>query len=388
MKSLASVTGALAAGSLAAVLAGCGTGTQAGTSTAPVPLQLTDASTSDRAAMAPGIAGGTGSSSFVLQTTLPTDTPAPAPVWRLPRANATDAATVASALGISGRPTAVAGGWVIRYDGQRLAVRSDGTWSWGMDCSPGVPVDKESLDVMCASASGGGVAVAADAGTTNAGSPAGPVPPPTSPGTPPAPPPSPPAGPTAADARALGTQVLGALGWTNASVDVAVGAPTTTVTARRDINGVETADWTTTLTYRAPATLVDANGWIGEPSRGRSYPLIDAARAFKMLDAEPRMMPELCQVRKDGKPGCEPIPPTVITGASLGLALRHDLERPLLVPAWLFSVKGSTTPLAVVAVDPHWIKPPAVTVPKPLPPQSVNPAGPADDPAGPAVKPS
>ena len=181
MKSLASLTGALAAGSLAAALAGCGTGTQTESGTAPVPLQLTDASTSARAAMAPGIAEGTGASSFVLRTTLPTDVPEPAPVWRLPRASATDAATVASALGISGRPTAVIGGWLIRDDGQRLGVRSDGTWSWGMDCSPGVPVEKESLDVMCASASGGGVAVAPGAITTNGGSATTPVPPPTPP---------------------------------------------------------------------------------------------------------------------------------------------------------------------------------------------------------------
>ena len=387
MKPLAGVAGSLAAGSLAAVLVGCGTGTGTGSSTSLPPLQLTDASTAARGLMAPapaGAVGGTGSP-FVLHTTLPTGTPAPAPVWRLPHADASDAATVASALGIGSRPSAVAGGWVIRYAGQRLAVRSDGTWWWGMDCSPDVPVEKESLDVMCASASGGGVAVAPPAGTTNAGGASSrPVPPPT--------PPPPPDGPTAADARALATQVLGALGWTDASVDVAVGAPTTTVTARRDINGVETADWLTTLTYRADltrgATLVDANGWIGDPSRGRSYPLIDAARAFQMLAAEPRMMPEICQVRKDGKPGCEPIPPTVITGAALGLALRHDLERPLLVPAWLFTVKGSTTPLAVVAVDPRWIAPPTVTVPKPLPPQSVNPAPASVDPAGPAVKPT
>ena len=58
------------------------------------------------------------------------------------------------------------------------------------------------------------------------------------------------------------------------------------------------------------------------------------------------------------------------------------------LPAWLFTVKGSTTPLAVVAVDPRWIAPPTVTVPKPLPPQSVNPAPASVDPPGPAVKPS
>ena len=89
----------------------------------------------------------------------------------------------------------------------------------------------------------------------------------------------------------------------------------------------------------------------------------------------------MCAVRKDGKPGCEPIPPTVITGASLGLSLRHELGQPLLVPSWLFSIKGSTEPASIVAVDPHWLKPPATDAPRPLPPQSVNPAGPAVKPS-------
>ena len=211
------LAGSLVTISLAVTLAGCGEGTPTGSSTALSPLQLTDADTSTRAALAPGVADGTGSS-FVLRATLPTGTPTPAPVWQLPRANADDVTTVAHALGISGHPTAVVGGWVIRHAGQRLAVRSDGTWSWGMDCSPDMPVDNESLDVMCASASGGGVAVAAPPATPVP--PSTPVPPPT--------PPPPSAGPTTADARSVAAEVLGALGWTDASVDVAVGAPTTT----------------------------------------------------------------------------------------------------------------------------------------------------------------
>ena len=356
--------------SVAAVLTACGTQTAGETTLAP--LRLSDAGVNAQVALAPGtVDNGTG---FELRTTLPTATPDPAPVYRLPHATAAGASLVAGALGVPGTPTAITGGWVIRYGGQRLAVRSDGGWYYGMDCSPNVPVQQESLDVMCASASGGGVAIAVPAPAGTPGKPGGPVSPYPSP-TPPTPPPT---GPTAAQARALAAPILSRLGWADSTVDTSVGSPATSVTARRVVDGQPTADWTTTLSFASPDKLVDGSGFVGQPTRGRAYPLISADRAYKALLATPRAMPEICQVRKDGKPGCAPIPPTVITAATLGLALRHDLDKPLLVPAWLFTVKGSSQPLAVVAVDPRYVRPPATVVPRPLPPQSVNPAGPAD----------
>ena len=361
-----------------AALAGCGTQTGNGDTTLP-PLQLTDGSASTRALPAVGLAEG-GGAGFVLHTTLPTGTPAPAPVWRLPPATSADAARVADALGVRSAPAAVSGGWVARQGTQLLAVRRNGTWTWGLDCSPNLPLRQENLDVMCATASGGGVAVA--------------------PGSTPTPPIAPtiPPGPTAATARTLAAPILQRLGWSAAAVEVSVGSPTTSVTARMNVGGTDTADWLTSLTFDAGDLLAGGNGWVGTPTRGRSYPLIDAARAYSMLKAEPRMAPEICQVRKDGKPGCQPIPPTVITGVRLGLALRHDLERPLLVPAWLFDTQGGGTPMSVVAVDPRWLKPPATTVPLQRSPQTV-PASPVTaspapansappNSAGPATKPS
>lgn len=366
------LVGATAA--VAAVLTACGT--QTATESSPLaPLQLTDSGVAARAAIAPNAVDG--NNGYQLRTALSSATPAPAPVWRLPPATAADAATVAGALGITGTPTAISGGWVIRSAGALLAVRGDGNWTLGMDCSPEAPVQQERLDVMCASATGGGVAVPATRGIVpgpgSPGSKVSPVPPPTYPPTPP--------GPNAAQARALAAPMLSRLGWGDATVDVLVGAPTTTVMARRHVGGTPTAEWFTTLDFQRSGSLVGGSGYIGTPTRGRSYPLVSADRAFRGLLAQPRAMPEICQVRKDGKPGCAPIPPTVISGAELGLALRHDLDKPLLVPAWLFTVKGSAQPLVVVAVDPRYIKAPASTVPRPLPPQSVNPAGPATKPS-------
>jgi len=327
---------ACAAASLGMVLTACGTQTE----DALAPLQLTDAGAPAQIAAA---APGGDANGFELHATLPSAAPADAPVWRLPHASSADAPQVAGALGIPGRPTAVDGGWVTRYGAQRLAVRRDGSWSYGLDCSPNTPVQQESLDVMCASASGG-VAVSPDGGVVM-------------------PPPSP--GPSATQARALAAPVLSRLGWGDASLDVAISAPTTNVIARKNLDGHAVAGWPTTLDFDKDGKLTDANGWIGAPTRGRAYPLISASNAYKRLLAVPRAMPEICQMRKDGKPGCEPIPPTVITAATLGLALRHDLDRPLLVPAWLFTVQGSSEPLVAVAVDPRYLKPPASgTAPK------------------------
>jgi hypothetical protein len=328
------------------VLLGCGAQT-VGTDSSPPVLHLTDSGTSTGVLAPAGADSGNGAPPYILATTLPPGTPAPAPVWRLPRAAAATAATVAAALDVGATTTAVAGGWVARRGTQLLAVRADGTWSWGLDCSPELPIDQERLDVECATASGG-VAV-----TPGRVPPAGP--------TPPAPPP----GPTVTQARALAGPILQRLGWGAAVVDVFVGAPVTTVTARRAVDDIATSDWLTTLSFNDRDQVVDASGWVGAPQRGRSYPLISADRAFALLSEQRRMVPELCRVRKDGKPGCEPWPPGVVTGATLGLSLRHDLGRPLLVPSWLFDIRGSAQPVAVVAVDPRWLKPPATVMPLP-----------------------
>ena len=364
---------------VAAVVTACGT--QNANEISFGPLQLTDAGVAAESAVAPTVGGvgvggagvrgeGGGASGFVLRTTLPTSTPAPAPVWRLPHATVGDAVQVAGALGIAGTPTRVAGGgWVLRHAGQRLALRSEGSWTYGLDCTPGVPVTQESLDVMCASASSGGVAVA-----------------PGLPGAQASVPPPPPSGPTDAQVRALAAPMLSRLGWGGATLDVSVGGPTTSVTASRTLPGTATTGWTTTLEFAAGGKLVDGSGIVGQPGLAHRYPLISATRAYQLLLAQPRPMTEMCAVRKDRRPGCEPVPPTVITGASLGLSLRHEFDQPLLVPSWLFDVKGSNEPTAVVALDPHWLKPPATVVPRPMPPQSGQPQ--SVNPAGPAVKPS
>ena len=56
---------------------------------------------------------------------------------------------------------------------------------------------------------------------------------------------------------------------------------------------------------------------------------------------------------------CPGVGPRVVTGAHLGLMLASDAGAPVLVPAWLFTIKGSDDPVAVVAVDPSYLGDPA-----------------------------
>src|SRR4051795_11353037 len=327
------------------------------TSKHPALLRLAGDGIQARSAGAPaGADSGVrpGGSAYVIDGALPTKQPADQAVWRVTAADADAAAHVARALGLDGTPTRVDGGWVLRASHDlRLAVRDDGSWSYGLDCLADQPVEDEKLDVMCASATG--VAVAPPApdspdASTGAADDAAPTPPP---------------GPAAADARTLATPILRALGVVDARISVSEGSPTTTVQASYDVDGMTTVGLTTTLSFTGDSRLATGDGWLTDLTKGDSYPVITAPRAFELLREQPRPMIEMCMRRSDGKPGCADIPPTVITGATLGLAMAQAAGRPTLVPAWLFTVKGQDEPLSQVAVVPAYLAPPATATDTP-----------------------
>jgi len=87
-------------------------------------------------------------------------------------------------------------------------------------------------------------------------------------------------------------------------------------------------------------------------------------------------------LRRDHKPGCETPPANGRDRRTLGLTLDHEGSRPVLVPAWLFTVKGAADaePLAQIAVDPKYLAPP---VPPGGVPSGVNTASPNAVPPGP-----
>ena len=289
-----------------------------------------------------------GQQPYKLVGTLPDGQPPDAPVYRLPHATADDAATVARALHLDGTPVRADGGWIVRSGSNRLAVRDDGSWSFGLDCFSG-PEAQEELTVECAYASGGGVAVASPAGS------AAPTPLPT---------PSVEPGPSESTARTVAQDVMTALGYPDSDIVVNAADPMAYIQATPHVDGQPAVGWTMSLAVKADGSIDNGNGWIGSPERGASYPLISAQDAFDLLQQQPRPMMDLCMLRPDGKPGCADIPPTEITGASLGLAMDYESAKPILVPAWLFAVKDQDMPLSQVAIDPKYIATPS---PEPVP---------------------
>jgi len=100
--------------------------------------------------------------------------------------------------------------------------------------------------------------------------------------------------------------------------------------------------------------VVDASGWVAAPTAAAAYPLISARQGYDQLLQQPQPMMALaipCRI-VPGTQGCAPIPDRVVTGATLGLTQAFSTDRGiLLVPAWLFQVRGQSTPVAVVAVQ-------------------------------------
>lgn len=149
-------------------------------------------------------------------------------------------------------------------------------------------------------------------------------------------------------------------------LDVAAATVTTTeyggtVTLSRRLGDLRVAGWTTTVSVDQDNELQFASGYLGTPAEGAAYPLLSAQEAADRLPAPVRM--DVCQVAPDGK-GCLEPPAPEITAAELGLQLVTDAEgEQLLVPAWLFTLKGSPEPLAQVAVDPSFLGTPPTEQP-------------------------
>ena len=320
-----------------------------------------------------GTAADVAGDPYTLTGTLPAGTPDDQPLWRLRTTTVDDAQHVADALQLNGSLTRVQGGWAMRDGDNRLIVRDDGNWSYGMDCSPDTPVADEDVTVGCAAASGGGVAVG--------------VPEDSGDGTVSSPPPVPdiPQGPTDSEARSVAGALFDRLGFDNPTIVVYGGDPSSTVQASPSVNGMQASGWFTTVQVDGNDKVVSADGWITQPDRDADYPVISAKRAFDLLQQQPRPMMMLCAQRKDGKPGCADIPPTEVTGATLGVMLDQDNNKPVLVPAWLFSIKGQDDPVTQIAIDPSYLAQPTPPSPEPVqsaePPTSIAPEPAMSEPA-------
>jgi hypothetical protein len=154
-------------------------------------------------------------------------------------------------------------------------------------------------------------------------------------------------------------------------VTVWTGDPTASVQASPRIHGLDTIGLGTYLQVDRDGDITWADGHLPGVVAGAAYPVISAQAAFDKLLDSPQVAMDICMVREDGEPGCAELPPAELTGGALGLLLEYDAEQPVLVPAWLFDVKGQPEPVAQIAIDPSFLAPPAAgdgDDPKPLPP--------------------
>jgi hypothetical protein len=325
-----------------------------GTVAEPPPLRLVDvgagaASAADRVAGPP-----------TFTVPLPTG-PDRQQVRVLPKGAAPQAAVVrlARALGLSGEPLRTDHGWQLTGDGRRLTVTDTAGWPWtlGPPVRVGGPIRCHVIDrqrgPLCP---GPGVPpitvpppnpvlpnVLPDGGARSAPATTGPI---ASAVPVPATPLPPPSRPTDAEALAAARPVLSALGLGAAPTHVQRIPGQVQVLAEPVVDGLPTSGFETRLEVDTRQQVTDGTGWLGTPTAGPEYPLVNAAEALARVPVPAIAVP--C-----GSTSC---PRPEVVGARLGLALRWDTGgQPLLVPAWLYEVRGQTAPLVAVAVDPRYL---------------------------------
>jgi hypothetical protein len=154
---------------------------------------------------------------------------------------------------------------------------------------------------------------------------------------------------TPAEAKAAAQPVFEAVDLRIEDAEVSVNPWGASVWINPTVHGLPTAGYTTRVEIGQDKQISYASGFLGDLSKGDSYPLVTAEEAFDQLPAP--MTDMMCRVGPSGQ-GCEPPPQQEVTGAELGLALQQTgTGDQLLVPAWLFEVKTWTEPLPQVAVE-------------------------------------
>ena len=278
---------------------------------------------------------------YVLTGSLPGSPDSGTAFWL--RRGSVDAAQVtalAAALGLVGEPTRAGGDWVVRdgvavlrvYDAPGLPFAYDADPS--DDRCPSIPVDGY-----------GGPDTAVGCVVTS-----------------PSPSTTPPPGPDEATLDALGRSLAAALG---AQTDVSTwtGSPDGGVVLSPSVDGVATSGVETALQVSNEGVRT-ASGWLGPlvgsgVDPGDTYPLRSATAVFGDLSAMPEPMIACPEDLVNPSPLCGG--DVLVTGAAYGLTLAYDDGRPVLVPAWLFDIKGADAPLAQVAVAQRYLADPTDT---------------------------
>ena len=166
-----------------------------------------------------------------------------------------------------------------------------------------------------------------------------------------------------------------------------------------DLDGAPTTGFETVVTVDS-AGILTASGSLGQPRPSDSYPVISADDAVDLLAAMPVPLIACPESAVPVPPGPSCGGAMEVTGATFGRSMQWEGagERPLLVPSWLFDIKGATEPVAIVAVDPAYLADPLPTDPGsgasgsgggvPGSPGTADPGTPVAPPVAPAVEPS
>ncbi|MFV0136445.1 hypothetical protein ACLGIH_25105 [Streptomyces sp. HMX87] len=176
-----------------------------------------------------------------------------------------------------------------------------------------------------------------------------------------------------AAAKKAAAPVLKAVGQDTAKLDATqVMGAQRVVNAQPVVGGLPTQGWTTGVTVGARGEVAGGSGQLKVPSKGDTYPVLDAERTLALMNAAPGAgsragvggcaspVPlddegpaELCA---PGKPEKETL---TVERAVFGLAAHPVQGRQTLVPSWLFEVRspGAQETLTVTypAVDPEYL---------------------------------
>jgi hypothetical protein len=167
---------------------------------------------------------------------------------------------------------------------------------------------------------------------------------------------------TADQARAAARPVLEAVGINPDDALVRAGQQLGIVVGNPTVEQLPTDGIATSVTVTGKRVEA-AGGWLGGSRAGATYPVISARAAWDHLLRTP--MPRPLMACPEPMPtGSDPMicgGPVTVTGATFGLSLHQADGRWLLVPSWLFEVRGSDAPLPVVAVDPRFLAAPRMT---------------------------
>jgi hypothetical protein len=247
----------------------------------------------------------------------------------------------------AGVPVRAADGW--RADGLLVSGKSGQSWYRSECAAPDLPVSSDGSPATgCAIATPGTIS----SGISGSGTAVAPPPA----GTPvsPQPAPAPISRQTVKDGAREVLHIVG-LDVDSATIDTSPYGGSATIDGRA-------VGLSTRVDVDRQGRITSASGWLGTESPGDSYPLISAKAAFDELPMLAR--PEVCQIAPDGK-GCLPPAPTRIVGAALGLSLQQTTDGGVvLVPSWLFALKGGGY-VTAVAVEKQYRASPTPSAPEP-----------------------